>query len=269
MGLFSSKVKVTFIDESTGKPFGVTEMPPSDLPESFEVNTTLHIKHEEWMVINAQPLTRAEFAKSKSLTLRLQRIELVDPNTILFSLPTICDVGPPLVSSVLSGDEFMLTEDDWRQFELVSGDLENVVDSEIEKIRLIHEHESVEVGWRKLHVRSHPEHPVNCDLSLEALENALDLGGTQVGIGIRGTSSVVAEGFALRGGGMTVYGVAPSGTVKVIGFDPFASTAPNPVVLERLKQLCAAWNLVLVDWCRCARARSDDPGFEQLFAVEA
>jgi hypothetical protein len=71
MGLFNSKVKVTFIDESTGKPFGVTEMPPSDLPESFETNTTLHIRQEEWMVMDAQPATRAEYAKSKSLTLRL------------------------------------------------------------------------------------------------------------------------------------------------------------------------------------------------------
>jgi hypothetical protein len=138
MGWFNSKVKVTFIDDSTGKLIGITEMPPSDLPESFEIDTTLHLGKDDWSVVAAQPTNRTEYAKSKSLTLRLRRIELIDPSKILFSLPSICDMIPGLSDQALSGDEFVLAEDDWRQFELVSNDLGSVVDAEIEKIRVIH-----------------------------------------------------------------------------------------------------------------------------------
>lgn len=141
MTWFSSKVKVTFIDEATGGSFGVTEMLPTDLPESFEIDTTLHLGNEDWSVVGAQPKTRAEYEKSKSLVLRLRRIEM-DPSNIMFSLPSICDSIPGVTEHKLSGAEFILAEDDWRQFEFVSNDRAADVDDEIEKIRLIHENAS-------------------------------------------------------------------------------------------------------------------------------
>ena len=64
MAWFSLKVEVTFIDDATGEPFGVTQIPPDDLPESFELDTTLHIGDDDWSVVDAQPSTRAEYAKS-------------------------------------------------------------------------------------------------------------------------------------------------------------------------------------------------------------
>jgi hypothetical protein len=47
MKWFSPKVKITFIDDVTGRAFARTEMSPADLPESFELNTTLHIRGKE------------------------------------------------------------------------------------------------------------------------------------------------------------------------------------------------------------------------------
>src|SRR6478609_4441659 len=96
MAWFKREVTVTLIDDVTDEPIGVTKMPPADLPETFERETTLHIGDVDWSVVDATPKTRPEYSASKSLTLRLRRIEKVDPRNILFSLPSICDYIPPL-----------------------------------------------------------------------------------------------------------------------------------------------------------------------------
>lgn len=49
MKWFSQKVKVTFIDGVPGKPFTRTDMSPGDLPESFELHTTLNIGSDGWI----------------------------------------------------------------------------------------------------------------------------------------------------------------------------------------------------------------------------
>jgi hypothetical protein len=38
-------------------------MPPDDLPESFEIDTTLHLGDSNWSVVHAEPQTKAEFTK--------------------------------------------------------------------------------------------------------------------------------------------------------------------------------------------------------------
>jgi hypothetical protein len=48
MAWFSRKGKVIFIDDATGSAFATTEMPPSDLPETFEIATTLHLGDTDW-----------------------------------------------------------------------------------------------------------------------------------------------------------------------------------------------------------------------------
>lgn len=262
----SSKVKITFIDDATGECFGVTEMPPADLPESFEIDTTLHLGNEDWSVVDAQPKTRVEFAKSMNLTLRLRRIETMDPNDILYSLPSICDAIPGVNDQPLSGDEFVLAEDDWRQLELVSNELAQDVDDEIEKIRLIHENAAAKVGWRKIHVRTKPELPLACDLGLADLANALDVNVKSSGLAYRGASSPIADGYAFHSNGLTVYGVAPNSKVQAIAFGEYSDQSPDAESIGRLRSLANELNLDLVSWCRCARVRPNDPLFDSLLA---
>ena len=85
MGWFSRKVLVTLIDDATGAAFVTTEMPPGDLPESFELETTLHLGGADWFVVHAQPRTREEYTKSSSLTLRLRKVEKIATQAISFS----------------------------------------------------------------------------------------------------------------------------------------------------------------------------------------
>jgi len=85
MGFFNRKIHVTFIDDATGEVFAKTEMPPTNLPESFEIETTLHLGEVNWLVTHAQPKMRAEYTKSKSLILRLRKIEKLPAYAISYS----------------------------------------------------------------------------------------------------------------------------------------------------------------------------------------
>ena len=74
MGLFdkifgkSNKIKVQFIDSSNGSVIGVSEMPPEQLPETFEIQTTMHLNDEDWSIEEAIPAHSKDFLHSMSLT---------------------------------------------------------------------------------------------------------------------------------------------------------------------------------------------------------
>jgi hypothetical protein len=104
MAWFSRKVLVTLIDDATGATFATTEMPPADLPESFEIETTLHLGEADWSVVHAEPHTREECAKSGSLTLRLRKVEMIATDAISFSQVDITD---------RFDDNRRLGKDDW------------------------------------------------------------------------------------------------------------------------------------------------------------
>lgn len=269
MAWFGSKVAVTFIDDATGNTLGVTEMPPADLPESFDLDTTLHLGDEDWSVVDAQPKTRSEYTKSKTLHLRLRRIEMMAPGDILYSLPSICNAIPGITDQPLSGNEFIVAEDDWRQFEFVSHDLAHDVDEEIEKIRLIHENAAAEVGWREIHVRSKPELPLTSEFGLADLVRALNVSANSLGVKYPSAHSPIADGFAFQVNGLTVYGVAPNDKVQCIAFDQYSETSPDDDSIARLESLAHELNLDLVYWCRCVRVSPDDSLFVALLTNDA
>ncbi len=104
MAWFSRKVLVTFIDDATGAAFATSELLPADLPESFEIDTTLHLGESNWSVVHAEPLTREACKKSRKLTLRLRKLEMMAPEAISFSQLDITE---------RFGDDQSLSIDDW------------------------------------------------------------------------------------------------------------------------------------------------------------
>lgn len=268
MAWFNAKVKVTFIDDATGNSVGVTELPPNDLPETFELDTTLHIGADDWSVIHAEPKTRDRFAKTKSLTLRIRRLEKVDPRTILFSLPSICDFIPPLVDRPLSGGEFVIAEDDWRQFELVSHELAQEADEEIASIRRIHETAAAGVGWREIHIRKKLTSPLFAELSLLQLAESLNGRPKLEGVTYRQARSPIADSYSLTlADGLLLYGLAPDGRIGVLAISQYPQTSASEESIERLKTLARDFDLNLVSWCRCVRASPNDPAFRSLLSV--
>ncbi len=269
MAQINANVKVTFIDAATNQPFAVTEMPAEDLPETFELDTTLHLGDEDWSVVNAQPRLRADYAKSNSLTLVLHRIEYVATKDILFTLPSICEAIPVAGDVTLSGDEFVLVEDDWRQFELVSKTLASDVDEQIEKIRLIHENEAEGLGWRSLHVRTKPVIPLVTEITINELARSLEHSSEPVGVAYRGGATRILDGYAMTMRGLTVYGVAPNGIVRTIAFEKYYEDSTDPALLTVVKAVALTLNADLVHWCSCAKLSPEDPRFDLLFENES
>lgn len=264
MAWFNSVVEVTFIDDSTGQPFAVTRIEPENLPESFELDTTVHIGDDDWSVVDASPKTRPDYQKSRQLTLRVRRVARVDLSKLLFSLPSICDALAPVGESPLDGTEYVLHEDDWRQFEMVSQELAEEVDHELACIRRIHEEASAEVGWRAIHVRTKPEQPICTDLPLQHLVDALGASSRRRAVTYRGSPVRVLNGYALTtSNGFTVYGVAPESVIRVLAISQDAGH-PDGESVGRLETLARTFHLDLVYWCRCARVQPGHPLFGDL-----
>lgn len=264
MGWFSRKIAVTLIDDATGAAFANTEMPPADLPESFEVETTLHLGEADWSVVHAEPRSRIEYTKSGKLVLRLRRIEKVNLSDILFTLPSICDRIPAMGDSPLAGDGCVLAEDDWRQLEFVSRQFGAESDAEIAAIRRIHEQERASVGWRTIHVRRCPDPPIISPLTRGRLEHGF--GGLSFrGISFRGAGSPIVSGYSFRAAyGLECYGVEEEGRVTVLGIVQDAPASPPVQSADALAQIAREFGLDLVHWCRCARASPDSPLFRHL-----
>ena len=111
-----NKIEVEFTDAGTCELIARSVMKPADLPETFELNTTLSLQGQEWAVTEADPVHSKDFIESGSLKLKLQKIAKVDPHNILYTLPTISNEFP-IIADRSAFDNFRTNfyEDDWRQ----------------------------------------------------------------------------------------------------------------------------------------------------------
>lgn len=265
MGWLTKKVKTTFIDDETGSTIGVTRMVAEDLPETFEVRTTMHIGDVEWEVVSAIPQTRTQYAKSRCLTVRLRKIEWIDPASILYSLPSICDGIPGLGDKPVSTDDCVLHEDDWRQLELVARQHAEDIEEEMLAIRQIHEHHSVGDGWNHVHCRSKPDPPIPASFDVQDICRFLGSNAPIRGVTYTGAQKTIATGFSIMPcSGLTLYGLSRNDGVTVLGIvKETQTTVPNAAVAS-LSSLAQEYELDLLHWCRCQRAAPSPTAFRDL-----
>ncbi len=259
-------INVTFVDADTNQVMGEMACEASRLPETFEkLETTLHLGDADWFVVDAEPMSRPEYILAGELKLHLRRVQRLDPSKILYSLPSLCDLLPPLDESRRTGDEFEIHEDDWRQFELVLALHAQRCDKEIEAIRHIHENESAEMGWRKVHPRENPDPPIDRRFSTEQMLRHFSLAGPLRGVAFDRTEFVIRDAWAFTASdGMQFYGLSPGGKVSVIGIVQERLPDVPRTSIESLKSLAAEFELELVYWNRCTRASVSDPLFSRL-----
>lgn len=229
-----STIHVVFVDAATRQPVGESDLPADQLPESFAVETTLHLGGDDWQIEHAEPVTRAEAAQAGQLRLVIRQIERVDPKDILFSLPTIENALPPTQDG--GGNVLRMREDDWRQVELIAAELEPEVAAELAAIRQIHA-ERQGAGFPRLHVRARiPEPLAGTALALDTVAR-----GPRRPLGFDGAEGIVIGGFAFDAGDGTIYGREDGGRVTVLG-----AWRAELLVLADLAQ---AHDLIIVDWC--------------------
>jgi hypothetical protein len=264
-----NRILVTFVDDADGEILGETKLKPEELPETFEAETTLRLEDEDWLVVSAEPATRAEFVKTKKLTLRLGHFETVDPQTILYSLPSITNELPACGDQPLNGNELTMLDDSWRQLELVSRSLATEVDQEMEGIHQAQETKVAGSGWESIHVRKTPVPPIAKPFPLTELLAAWEV-KQPIGLTFYGAETQVDDGFAVvAADGQAVYGVAPDGLVAMLGIAQTTLDAVPEKSIAMLTKLAEQHELDLVHWCRCSRVASGSPLFRQLLVENA
>jgi hypothetical protein len=236
------------VDAASGAVIGQTESPPEALPASFEAYTRLEIAGQHWEVVEAEPMTRVEYVKSRKLTLVLRKIkiETVPVDKILYAIPTLNDWTPAIAEGTtkLGKRVLELHEDDWRQIELVSRIHAETVESELAGVRRARE-SRVGPGFKAVHIRKRLTSPLaECNLTLAGLDRALSGAQPFEGLAYRQVAGLIANGFALEVDGTAVYGLISDGLVTNCGLLHLPDPPPKSIV-----DLCGEHGLLLVDWC--------------------
>ena len=244
----NDKIKVQFIDNFTGQTIGVSEMKAEQLPETFSVETNMHLYDNEWTVEEAIPESSVDFIKTKNLVLKMRKVEYMNPQDILYTLPTISNELPLTTKSVLFTDfEISIHEDDWRQNEFLDKSSLPLIDIEISKIKGIWANNSKEVeadfnAFDKCHVRDSIGEP-NLDIDFDKLKETLKIdhiGSIQIG------NQFIENGFSLKTDLTTYYGTIENNRVTQFCICNFTDNT-----IEEINKIVKSFDLIFINWYHC------------------
>jgi hypothetical protein len=219
-------------------------------------------------------MTAAEFIALGTLRLVLRelKIEQVNVKDILFSLPTIDGVLPPIAegSTKLNKQVVEIHEDDWRQVEFVAMSRQDQIDEHLSAIRRIYDEERVDdVAFCKLHVRDSLTTPLaGTKLTVANLIAAFDAPPMQLdGVSFHRVPGLVASGFAIRLlSGIELFGVTnDAGQVTALCL---SQAQPNNALerdLPALSRFAREHGLCLVNWCRAEQLPPEESAFRAYF----
>lgn len=263
MGWLTSDVHVSLISVRTGKPVFRAKVPVDDLPDSFLADTTMYLGPRSWHVVRAEPPLKSAFAKTKKLTIYVERQSSTEqPPVLLFAVPTVSDAWPPEGNVACDGTETTLLDDDWRQVEFVSAAHVAAVDRELAGVRAVLQNEQEAPGFRSCHARTLVSEPLaGRVVSGSALTS--HFGQLSRRIRVHEAQHRIADGFVVPiEGGSHLYGTYVQGSARVLGLLRGSSGAVvGESKMEKLRSLAREHELVLVDWCGCRRASAADSAF--------
>ena len=260
----SPMIHLTLLDDATDEVVGESAVESDTLPDSFQDDTVLHIGEDDWRVLEAMPLTRAEYEVSGELKLRLRRIETSESRDALYSLPTVSNDLPPTEGPLLEGSELLLHGDDWRQIEFVTQAEEGIVDEELHIIAQIHRDAEVDGAFKAIHLRRRLEQPLQgVELSLDALRAAFPR-AKESRVVFETSSQCVNDSFSFFvTPHLILYGQGSVDRIEILAAAIVQHEAWTPGH-EALQKLAAAHDVLLVDWCRCRKAAAAEASFGAL-----
>ena len=111
-------VKIQFFEDSESEPFASTEMPFEQIPEVFEIGSTMSISDDEWSIICVEPPLRSEIIATGALDLRLSKVVMINPAETSYSQADITEKVD---------DNIGLSIDDWIETLPLNSGLEDPV----------------------------------------------------------------------------------------------------------------------------------------------
>ncbi|MDB5034417.1 MAG: hypothetical protein JWQ98_1658 [Chlorobi bacterium] len=191
--------------------------------------------------------------KSKENDSPQPRIGMVDPQTILYSLPTIAKDLPELeeIPAQPSSGETVLHEDDWRQLEFLPTESLADIQRQMKEFKAFEAEHRVEHGWRKIFVRpSLPGATFGETFTLTALQRALENNSPER-IYLSTTSSsprAVKNGFALPlGGNVLLYGDIANNRVRTLA-GSVGEAGDHMRVFHAFDRITSLHPVIVVDW---------------------
>lgn len=259
MGLFdkifgkSNTIKVQFIDSSNGNVIGVSEMPPEQLPETFEIQTTMHLNDEDWSIQEAIPAHSKEFLQSKNLILKMSKVEKMNPNDIWYTTPTISNEFPQTIEKTKETEnDISIHEDDYRQREFLNVNTKSKVQEEFNEVKEIwanHSKKNEEYTlFKNCHVRKAIGLP-NLSINFNELQTILN--SNSVGqVIINGEN--LKNGFSLNTDNTIYFGTLTGKTITELCISQWNDNTTNEILNINKK-----FNLLFVDWSNCNLIEND------------
>lgn len=244
-------IRVEFVNAQDNQVFATADVPVSQLPQSFEQATTMHLGSDDWQVVKAEPLTAAEFQKTGKLRLTLSKVESVNPKDILYSLPTICDEIPATFpGSVAKEPVFRIHEDEWQQVEFVSTKYTDHIRTQLEAIAGIYQNHRVGAGFNHIHVRQPVSPPVASNPALRQIRAYFPADARQYqSVSYPDSKEMIPDSFAWEVAPFIVYGHGDGVDTLALHYIKNPATI-TPDTVERLYHLMGDHDLMLVDWVR-------------------
>ena len=259
MGLFdkifgkSNKIKVQFIDSSNGNIIGISEMPPAQLPETFEIQTAMHLNDEDWSIEEAIPAHSKDFIQSKSLTLKMRKVEKMNPDDMWFTTPTISNEFPQTEPKTKKSDfDINIHEDNYRQKEFLNIDSIPKIEEELKAIREIWENHSKKSEEYTLFKNCHTRKTIGlANLSIDFNELQSSLNSNSIGQ-VKINGEILSNGYGLKTENTTYFGTLNNGKVIELCISQWNDKTTNEILKINKK-----FNLLFVDWINCDLIKND------------
>jgi len=246
------EIDVEFFEPQAGRPFATTKSPIDQLPDTFEIRTTLHIGDDEWRIVSADPPSKGDFRKTGRLKLVLVKVrtEWIAPRDVLYGLPTISNDIAGLEPASSLENALVVHEDDWRQSEVISSRFTSLMEGEFRAIRLIYEHERAGVGFKNLHIRSAiPEPLAGVELTLDLLRSEFSSAHEYDGVAFDHAAGLIQHGFAFRNPtGLIVWGQTDAQGHPLVVCLKNVNACTLGVSFDAIDAWLDTCHLVWVDW---------------------
>ena len=245
-------IEVRFYEGKNDSPFAASKVPIEQLPDTFEIDTTMHLGDDDWRVLGAEPAEKSKFRKSGKLSLYMVKSEIaqIDPNELLYSLPTISNDIAGVENAKNLEHIAVLREDDWRQFEFLDMRSESLINEEFEDIKNIYENHREEVGFKRLHLRQKISFPLeSITLTLGLLDVSFEISDKFEGVAFNSAAATIIGGFAVQTkSGWILWGQAnESGNITALNLSQTKESNINAIATE-IDQFTKKYGLYLVDW---------------------
>jgi hypothetical protein len=259
MGLFdkifgtSDKIKVHFIDNFNGQTIGISKMNADQLPETFSVPTTMHIQKNDWNVEEAIPEDSIDFVKTKSLIVKMRKIEKMNIDDIWYSLSTISNEFPQTVTSAQPMEfDIHIHEDNYRQKEFLNTSALSLIEEEFIEIKNILENQSKKSEEYTLFKNCHVRNVIGApNLTINFNELKTLLSSDSVGqVIINGKA--LKNGFAIKTDKATYFGTLDNDTVTELCISQW-----DEYTISEIKVINKDFNLLFVNWNHCEIVKND------------